>query len=216
VNARSLVYAGMAIAVAGGGIAASGANAATHRTAAKRPVLPACAKFTDPAGDANFEQNPSGQPADATLDITGVTETVKKGVYTAKIAVPKYSDTSSYSDGSRFDAEFTVGGHVVTLFAIRGKAWAVLSAGFAQQGIRIDGGYVSGTNKVVTSTAANGVVTLTAKLSDISAALGAPVTATSVGSALDAVSWGNYEALSIPFDKATAPTTQTFKFTDCK
>jgi hypothetical protein len=214
VNARTLVYAGIAVAVAGSGFAATGAQAATHHQAKKKKLKP-CTTWTDPAGDAYVAGNPGKQLADPTLDITGVTFTVAKGVFTAKVADPKYSNTATYSDGNQFDVDFTVGGKTINIFVNRGVGWTALSNAFAQQGFKVGGAYTQGSNKLVTTTAASGVVTLTVTLADLATAAGVPLT-NATASAMSATSWGDYEAESIRADTATAPATAKFVFADCK
>jgi hypothetical protein len=172
--------------------------------------------WADPAGDAYAQDSPAGQPNDATLDITGVTYTVKKGVFTAKIAVPKFAARSADSEGSGYDADFTIGAHTVDVFGIHGNENAVFTAAtIAMQGIKVDGNYVSGTSKVVKMWAASNVVNLSVSVADLTAAVGAPV-AGATATKVDAFSSGDYVAVYEPFDLAPAAEALSFVFTDCK
>jgi len=215
---RRAVYALVSVSVAATSIA-SAADAATKKKPKpkpKPPVIPACASFTDPSGDSYLQADSVGQqPTDDTLDVTKVTYGVNNGVMTISLTVPKYSDTQKASFGNEFDASFTVGGHEITLFANRGQAWTAMSAAFAQYGIRVDGTYKTGTNKLVTTAAKNGVITLTASIADITANAGVPVAGAPM-SKFNFVSRGTYGAALETFDTGAAPDSQTAKIVNCK
>jgi hypothetical protein len=217
---RRALYVLVSVSVAAASVV-SAADAATktkpkHKPKPKPPVIPACASFTDPAGDSYLQADFVGQqPSDDTLDVTKVTYGVNNGALTISLAAPKYSDTQKASIGNEFDASFTVGGHEITLFANRGQAWTAMSAAFAQYGIRVDGTYKTGTNKLVTTTAKNGVITLTASIADLTANAGVPVAGATM-SKFNFLSRGTYGAALETFDTGAAPDSQTAKVVNCK
>jgi hypothetical protein len=213
VNARPIVSLTAAAALAAAGFAAASASASTQTATAT--TLPPCVHWTDPSGDAFFQDSPAGQPADDTLDITAAKYSVKNGVFTAKITVPKFSSSGTARDGDAFDALMTVAGHQVDIFANTGATWAVLSNAFAQQGIQVDGTYVQKTNAAVKRTDGTGTVTISVSLTDLSSAVGASV-AKKPASALEVRSSGGYEAFTEVYDYAPAPSSAKFTLAPCK
>jgi hypothetical protein len=190
---------GVSLAVAGA------AGAAT-------PRLPACATFSDPTGDTALEG--AIPVADASVDITGVKLGYAKKTFAAGVTVAKYAAASTYSDGVRFDVNFTApDGKVVTLFGQHSRTEAVSSQAFAFSGIKVDGTYVSGSNKAVAVSTTGNTFTMTVGLADVEAALGGDKVAGKSVSNINAISWGGYEVVSLGYDNAAG--TKPFKVLDC-
>jgi hypothetical protein len=213
---RRFSYGAVAGTVAAAMVAAGAPHAATAKKKKKhkKPVPPACATWTDATGDSVMADGAGGQPADPTLDIDAASFVVKRGVFTAKIHVPEFSDSSTAREGYRYDAWFMLGEQKIGLFAGDGKGWTVLSNAFAQQGIQVDDTYVKNSSKLVTMSVADNVVSLAVNLADLDSAAGATVTGTTV-SGMAVQSSGDYEAFSDPFDGAAAPEGTTTKLVTC-
>jgi hypothetical protein len=220
VSLRRFSYGVVAVTAAAAMVAAGAADAATTKHKKKKhhkkpPAPPACATWTDPTGDAVMADGQGGQPADPTLDIDVASFVVKDGIFTAKIHVPSFSDSSNVRDGDRYDAWFMVGDKKVGIVGTEGKAWAVLGNAFAQKGIRVDDTYVSGSNKLVSRSVTDHVVSLSVSLADLDTASGATVTGATV-SGLAVQSSGDYEAFSDPYDDAPAPDGTTDTLVTCE
>lgn len=217
---RRFSYGAVAVSVTAALVAAGAADAATakhKKKKHKKPVtVPACATWTDPAGDANLaeDSNPAAQPADPTLDITAVTYAITADTFSAKIVIPEYDPAATYSDGNRLDADFTVAGKAVEISANNGDAWAVLSNAYRQQSISVDGTSVKGSEDMVTETVDGTTVTLSVKLADLEAAVGAPIGGQPL-SEMSAIAWAAYGNLALRYDDAVAPETTAATVTPC-
>jgi hypothetical protein len=163
------------------------ASTATPALAAKTPP---CASFTDAKGDGA----PTNDPA---LDITSVTyKTVGKELV-ASMTLDKLADRPQYAVGNRFQFDFKLAGHDVTLYYKTSPTRSVEENAFYQQGYRVDGTFVS---DAVTGTVNGNTVSIAIGYStlkgDLGAVLGKPLTA------LTATALASYVAQNESWDTA--------------
>jgi hypothetical protein len=191
-------------------LVASGFTAAASAAPKK---IPACASFTDAAGDDKMADG--GQFEDKALDIVKVVESVKGNTFSVAITVTKYG-LPQYADGARYQAGFMYGGKLVELYGTNSRSKPVVEQAYALRGIRIDDAYVSGTEEQVTVTEdpATNTITLSTPLSSLGTAAGAKlggVTATG----LQATIYGVYTQLLEPWDDAAAPPSTKLTMSEC-
>lgn len=158
----------------------------------KAAPIPACAKFVDAKSDSGLQGNT--QTSDPSLDIIGVTYAVTKDSFVATIAVDKLSSRPTLAAGNRYQATFAMGGKAVDVYYKRSPGRDVEENAFYQQGIRVDGTFVSGSDALVTSTQddAKNTVSLIVKTKDLVGAAGLKTSPTPVLSGLTAVAFGSY------------------------
>jgi hypothetical protein len=182
---RRLVLAAIAALVA--------LPAAAPALAAKAPA--ACPSFTDAKGD-------SGPAPDAATDITAVTyKTVGKELV-ATLTVDKLADRPMLAVGNRFQFDFKLAGHDVTLYYKTSPTRDVEANAFYQQGLRVDGTFV---NDAVNPSIKGNTVSIGVTFSELKGAagpvLGKPITAMTASTLL------SYVATNEPSDSAEAPAT---------
>lgn len=188
--------AAVALVVVAALVAALPAGAAVRP---KKPPIPACPSFTDPAKDDAAADLGLGE--DPALDILAVRQAVASRTYTLTLTMAKVGQPT-YAEGVQYAGGFTMGGKVVELFGTSSLTYPVMDQAFALTGITVDGEYVSGTEKQVTMTtdAAKSTVTLKAAVPDIEAAAGTK--ATGLASGLQANVSGTFVAVLEPWDDA--------------
>ncbi len=173
---------------------------ATAAARPKKPAIPACPSFTDPAKDDAAAD--IGEGEDPALDILGVKQSVANKMFSLTITMGKVGQPT-YAEGIQYAGGFTLGGKAVELFGTSSLSQPAMDAVFALAGITVDGTYVSGTEKLVTVTkdTAKNTVTLSASLADIAGAAGAK--ATGLVGGLQANVQGTFVALLEPWDDAS-------------
>lgn len=196
------------VAVALLATASLSAEAAVRR----KPVVPACPVFTDPAGD-DGAADLGGQGEDPALDIVGTKMTVAGGTLTITLTMSD-AGAPSFAEGAEYTGGFTLGGKAITVFGTQSRSKPVMETAFAMTGITVDGDYVQGTNDQVTiaTDEAKKTVTLTTALSSVGGAAGVKAAGTVKG-LLSAVR-GTYVVLLEPYDDAS--TTKTLSLGGCK
>jgi hypothetical protein len=156
---------------------------------------PACPAFSDAKGDGG----PSSDPA---LDITAVTyKTVGKELV-ATLAVDKLADRPQLAVGNRFQFDFKLAGHDVTLYYKTSPTRDQEANAFYQQGLRVDGTFIN--DAVNPSIKGNNVsigVTFSELKSAIGKVLGQPITSMTASTLL------SYVATNQSADTAAAPAT---------
>jgi hypothetical protein len=150
-------------------LAALGLVAVTATPAlAAKPA--ACPTFTDAKGDAA----PTNDPA---LDITSVTYRTVGKELVASLTVDKLADRPQLAVGNRFQFDFKVNGHDVTLYYKTSPTRDVEANAFYQQGYRVDGTFVSDAveGSIKDNTVSIGIAYGTLK-GDVGKVLGKPLT----------------------------------------
>lgn len=197
-------------------LVASGLTA-TASAAPRKPSIPACPSFVDPANDAiAADLAPTGQTRDPALDIVKVTESVKGNTFSVTITLGKYG-LPQYADGARYQAGFMFAGKLVELYGTNSRSKVVLDEAYALRGIRVDDTYVTGTETAVNQVedAGTNTVTLSTSLSALSTAVGSKVNGQSVG-ALQSIVYGVYTQVLEPWDEAAAAPSVKLAMSDCK
>ena len=173
------------------------AVAVTAAPAVAKPAAP-CATFTDPKGD-------SGPPADAALDITSVTyKTVGKELV-GTITADQVSSHPTFAPGNRFQLDFQLAGHAVTLYYKFSPTRDQEANAFYQQGLRVDGTFVTDT---VTGTVKGNTVAIAIPYAELKGALGKVMGKPLTG--LTAQALASYVATNQSWDTATAPSGMTY------
>lgn len=178
----------------------------------RKPVIPACPVFTDPAGD-DGAADLGGQGEDPSLDIVGTKMTVSGGNLTVTLTMSEVGQPGT-AEGAEYSGGFTLGGKAITLFGTESATKPVMETAFAMTGITVDGEYVQGTQEQVTITVdeAKKTVALTTALSSVSTA--AEVKAAGTVKGLLSIVRGTYVVLLAPYDDAS--TTKTLALSGCK
>ncbi len=150
-----------------------------------------CATFADPKGDTS----PGPDPA---LDITSVTyKTVGKSL-TGVITLDKASAHPAFAPGNRFELNFKVAGHDVTIYYKNSATRDAEANAFYQQGLRVDGTFVT---DAVEGKIDGNTVTLSATYAELKGAVGAKVMGAAV-TGLQAAARASYVATNQTFDTA--------------
>lgn len=157
----------------------------------------ACPSFTDAKGD-------SGPAPDAATDITAVTyKTVGKELV-ATLTVDKLADRPMLAVGNRYQFDFKLAGHDVTLYYKTSPTREEEANAFYQQGLRVDGVFVN--DAVNPSIKGNDVsigVTFGELKGAVGTVLGKPITG------MAASTLNSYVATNEPSDDAAAPGTMS-------
>lgn len=168
----------------------------------KAPPIPACAKFADPKADSGLAGNT--QASDPSLDITGVTYAVTKDSFVVTIAVDKVSSRPTLAAGNRYQATFGMAGKAVDVYYKRSPGRDAEENAFYQQGIRVDGTFVPGSDALVTSTQddAKNTVSLIVASKSLLSTVGAKASPAPVLSGLTALAMGSYIGTNQTWDTA--------------
>jgi hypothetical protein len=154
-----------------------------------------CPTFTDAKGD-------SGPAPDAATDITSVTYRTVGKELVATLTVDKLADRPMLAVGNRFQFDFKLAGHAVTLYYKTSPTRDQEANAFYQQGLRVDDAFV---NDAVTPSIKGNEVSIGVTFSELKSAvgpvLGKPITG------LTATTMNSYVATNEPSDDAAAPDT---------
>ena len=162
--------------------------------AAKPAVCPA---FTDAKGD-------SGPAPDAATDITAVTYRTVGKELVATLTVDKLADRPMLAVGNRFQFDFKLAGHDVTLYYKTSPTRDQEANAFYQQGLRVDDVFINdAVNPSIKGNAVSIGVTFGELKSAIGKVLGQPITG------LTASTLNSYVATNEASDTAEAPGTMS-------
>lgn len=170
------------------------------------PKVPACPSFTDAKGDA--------LGGDASLDISKVVYSATKDAFNVRITVAKLAENVAMAPGDRFQATFKAGEKTVEIYYKRSRTRSEESNVFYQQGLRVDGTFVTDAVNAVHDLKKN-TVTLTVKLGVLRSAAGKSSVADGV-TEMRAIAFGSFVATNEAYDEAAAKEGQTFKVATCK
>ena len=175
------------LALAAAGAVFLGLTAAPSLAAAKPAP---CATFADPKGDA-------GPPNDPALDITSVTYRTVGKELVASMNLDKVADRPQLAVGNRFQFDFALNGHDVTLYYKTSPTRDAEANAFYQQGFRVDGTFI---NDGVTGTVKDNTVTISIAYSVLKGELGAVAGKPLTG--LTATAMASYVAQNQTWDEA--------------
>jgi hypothetical protein len=154
---------------------------------------PACPAFTDVKGDG-------GPSADPALDITAVTYKTVGNELVATLTVDKLADRPQLAVGNRFQFDFKLAGHDVTLYYKTSPTRDQEANAFYQQGLRVDDTFI---NDAVNPSIKGNNVSIGVSFGELKGAmgkvLGRPITAMTASTML------SYVATNEAADTAEAP-----------
>jgi len=167
------------------------------------PKLAPCPKVDDAKGDA----------ADPSLDITGVTYSKVGKSLDVTIAVNKLAENVSTAPGDRFEAVFTANDKKVEVYYKRSRTREEEANVFYQQGLRVDGVFVSDSGIAAKYNLDTSTVTISITLGALKAGVGKSVDGATITD-LGAEALGSLVATNSSAD--VAESTKSFKVTACK
>lgn len=168
--------------------------AATSAAPALAGKAPACPTFTDAKGDG-------GPSADPALDITTVTYRNVGKELVATLTVDKLADRPMLAVGNRFQFDFKLAGHDVTLYYKSSPTREQEANAFYQQGLRVDDVFI---NDAVNPSIKGNAVSIGVTFSELKSAIGKAVLGQSV-TGLSAATQMSYVGINEPGDSAEAP-----------
>jgi hypothetical protein len=177
------------------------APATAHAAAKPKPKpkpLPLCLTVADAKGDSGLEGTPTGDPA---LDLTSVRFSTADNSLVTTFTVDKWADRPTASAGNRFQATFTVAGKVVDIYYKNSPTREQEANAFYQQGIRVNGTFVT---DAVTAKVSGNAIAVSVKLNVLKSAVGATVQGAKA-TAISGTAMGSYVATNEAWDKAETP-----------
>lgn len=207
-SSKTALYTTVAAVAALSAVTAFGADAAS------KPKVPACATWTDPAGDGSVDE--SGVGSDSALDITKVTLRSTGKKLTGEISVPGFAQRPMVGTGNRYQVQLTIAGHPTYFYYNDSSTRAQQENAFYQSGVYVDGARVKGSETLVSEVAGAGKVSLSISLADLASAVGTKITPTTKVVGGEANSFATMPGLKLAHDTATAPATTKFGFGVCK
>jgi hypothetical protein len=190
-------------------LALTAALAVTGVAAAAAKKLPACASFTDAKSDAGYVAG----TGEATADITKVVYSASATEFVVRISVASLADNFTQAPGDRFQATFKAGSKTVDVYYKRSRTRDAEANVFYQQGLRVDGTFITDAVTAKHDLKAN-TVSLIVKTGVLRNAVGKASLDEGL-SELTARAMGSFVATNQTVDTATAPDSMGFKVAPC-